>query len=424
LTRGQETELPASAKITYISSAGDYRQAVSEARRLQGASGRVSLAEVPLVLEPERGSAIAETWLFESWAARERAQFSLPPSALAYEPGDTVVLSDAGSRLVRLTDIGDHGARDCEARSIDPDVYGAAPSITRGGSDGYAAAFQAPWPGAVSILASPETTGYVVKGVATSPAVTGTTLDPIAPGPLGVLDWGHSFRVELADGELASVSNLQVLAGQNLAAVRMANGTFEVIQFQSATLVAPRTYRINGLLRAQYGTDAAMAAGALAGARFVLLTEDVARIDLTLDEMRLPLNWRYGPSTLDIGDASYASRTFTFGASGLRPYSPAYVKSKRLSNGDIAVSWARRTRIGGDSWDSADVPLSEDTERYELDVLSGAIVKRTIAVTAQAATYTQAQQVADFGSIQPSYAVKLYQLGTIYGRGTPRSAAI
>ncbi|MEQ1712107.1 MAG: glycoside hydrolase TIM-barrel-like domain-containing protein, partial [Hyphomicrobium sp.] len=34
LTRGQETELPASAKVSYISAAGDYRQAVAEARRL------------------------------------------------------------------------------------------------------------------------------------------------------------------------------------------------------------------------------------------------------------------------------------------------------------------------------------------------------------------------------------------------------
>ena len=136
LTRGQETDLPASAKITYISSAGDYRQAVAEARRLTGASGRVSQAEVPIVLEPERGAAVAETWLFEAWAARERATFTLPPSALAIEPGDVVELPNSGGRLVRITDIGDHGARDCEARSIDPDVYGGAPAVARRGVSG------------------------------------------------------------------------------------------------------------------------------------------------------------------------------------------------------------------------------------------------------------------------------------------------
>ncbi len=51
LTRGQETELPASAKVRFISASGDYSQAVAEARRITGASGRVSQADVPLVLE-------------------------------------------------------------------------------------------------------------------------------------------------------------------------------------------------------------------------------------------------------------------------------------------------------------------------------------------------------------------------------------
>ncbi|MES0385927.1 MAG: phage tail protein, partial [Hyphomicrobium sp.] len=50
LTRGQETELPASAKIRYLSSISDYQQAVAEARRLVGASGRVSQADLPIVL--------------------------------------------------------------------------------------------------------------------------------------------------------------------------------------------------------------------------------------------------------------------------------------------------------------------------------------------------------------------------------------
>ena len=51
LTRGQETELPASAKVRFISSSGDYSQAVAEARRIAGASGRVSQADLPLVLD-------------------------------------------------------------------------------------------------------------------------------------------------------------------------------------------------------------------------------------------------------------------------------------------------------------------------------------------------------------------------------------
>ena len=80
LTRGQETELPASAKIRYLSSISDYQQAVAEARRLVGASGRVSQADLPIVLSPDQADSMAESWLFEAWAARERSSFTLPPS--------------------------------------------------------------------------------------------------------------------------------------------------------------------------------------------------------------------------------------------------------------------------------------------------------------------------------------------------------
>ena len=44
LARGQETDLPASAKISFVSSEGDYRQAVAEARRAE-AEGRRARAE-------------------------------------------------------------------------------------------------------------------------------------------------------------------------------------------------------------------------------------------------------------------------------------------------------------------------------------------------------------------------------------------
>lgn len=73
LTRGQETDLPASAKISYISSLNDYQQAVGEARRLTGASGRTSQAELPIVLDAEQATQMAESWLFEAWSSRERA---------------------------------------------------------------------------------------------------------------------------------------------------------------------------------------------------------------------------------------------------------------------------------------------------------------------------------------------------------------
>ena len=58
------------------------------------------------------------------------------------------------------------------------------------------------------------------------------------------------------------------------------------------------------------------------------------------------------------------------------------------------------------------------------DILAGATIKRTLAATTPAATYTAAQQTADFGSPQPTVSLRLYQLSATHGRGTPREATL
>ncbi len=451
LTRAQETDLPASAKITYIAAGGDYPSAVEEARRLAGRSGRVALADLPLTLDAEQAAEIAEVWLFEAWAARERAQLSLPPSRLALEPGDVVALTAGGrSRLLRITGIGDHGVRDIEALGIDPDVYANAPGATRGqrggvhvvvgqpfvlfldlpllrGDEppaaGYVAAAQNPWPGPIAFYRSPETSGFQLEALALACAVTGVTLDPLPPGATSRLDRATSIRVELDSGALASVTWLALLGGANLAAVRNEDGAWEVLQFLSAVLTAPATYTLTGFLRGQAGTEHAMRAPLAAGARFVLLDGALARVDLTEDEIGLAFNWRCGPASRDLGSPNYVEIAHAFVGEGLKPLSPAHIRGTR-SGGDLEVTWVSRTRIGGDSWDAIDVPLGEAQERYEIDILDGSSVKRTLTSTSPSALYTAAEQTADFGSPQPSASLRIFQLSATRGRGTPRDATI
>ncbi|MGE3064752.1 MAG: glycoside hydrolase/phage tail family protein [Hyphomicrobiaceae bacterium] len=452
LVRGQETDLPAAAKVSYIQATADYGQAVAEARRLAGASGRVALAELPLVADADQMADVAECWLFEAWAARERATFALPPSRLALEPGDTVGLDWAGrSRLLRLTAIGDHGVRDIEARAVDPDVYAAGGGpigrraatvpvnvgqplplfldlpLLRGDEPahaGYVAAAQTPWPGSVAVYRSPETSGYVLKALIAASATTGVTLDPLSSGPPGRFDHATRLRVEMDSGALAAATALALLAGANVAAVLTPEGDWEVFQFQSAELVAPATYELSHLLRAQAGTEGAMRAPLAPGARVVLIDAAVARIDMGADDVGPVFNWKVGPARRAIGDASYADATHAFAGVGLRPLSPVHVRGVRDAGGDLSLAWVRRTRIDGDSWDTVEVPLGEASERYEVDILSGATVVRTLASTTPAVTYTAADQAADFGAPPSSCAVRIHQLGATYGRGAAASATV
>lgn len=453
LTRGQEADLPVSAKLRYVSASAEYRQAVAESRRLTGSSGRLSQADLALVLDEDRASSIADVWLFETWAARERATFTLPPSLLSVEPGDTIAINhDGGSRLFRIKEIADHGARAIEALSFDPEIYGASVqperpleppaaafsglpavffldlpllSATDRPYSGYVAATETPWSGGVAIHVSPETTGFRLAAIASVQATVGTLTAPLASGPAWRIDHANTLELTLASGQLEAVSRAQLLAGLNALAVRTPSGAWEVIQFEGAELLAPSTYRLSGLLRGQLGTETDIADLVPSGSPVVILDGAVTRIDLTESDARLPLHWRYGPSARSIGDASYVTSQHTFKAMGLRPLSPVHIRGHRdPASGDVTITWIRRTRSGGDSWDSLEVPLSEDAEVYELEILSGGTPVRSFTTTAPIASYSAAQQLTDFGTTQPAIAVKIAQLSTAFGRGAAAVATI
>jgi hypothetical protein len=282
---------------------------------------------------------------------------------------------------------------------------------------------QKPWPGSVAVFASPQDTAYQLEAIASVPATLGVTLDDLASGPEGRLDYRASFRVRLTNGALASADLVSMLGGANLAALRNANGDREIIQFESAELVDVQTYRLSGLLRGQFGTEGAIGDPLAAGAQFVLLDGAVTRIPLQESEQKLTLNWRYGPGNRDIGDASYVTAPFAYQCLGLRPLSPVHVKGAR-SSGDLNISWIRRTRSGGDNWELPEVPLGEEYESYEIDVLQGATVKRTLSAVLPSVVYASADQIADFGSVQSRVSINVYQTNVVFGRGAPRAAVV
>jgi hypothetical protein len=70
------------------------------------------------------------------------------------------------------------------------------------------------------------------------------------------------------------------------------------------------------------------------------------------------------------------------------------------------------------------VPLAETSEAYEVEILNGEEVVRTLAATTPSALYTAAQQTSDFGSTQPSITVRVFQLSEAVGRGFPAEASL
>ncbi len=451
LTRAQESDLPHAAQVTFIDGDRDYEQGSAEGRRISGHAARISAARLPVVTNYQSARAIAETMLQEAWAGRERAQFALPPSRLALDASDMVTLAAKGRTIpLRLTQLSAAEAIEVRALTIEPQLYDAfaPPSrdppagdpaiygaqlgvfldlpLIRGDETPHAgavAAYGDPWPGGVAFYRSPAMSGYMLKALASRRAVLGLTDADFHSGPSSRWDNGNVLRVVLSGGALASAEALLVLGGANYCAVQNAHGEWEVLQFRTAALVAPLTYELTGLLRGQSGTEGAMRDPVAAGARFVLLDEAVTPVGMTADETGLAFNWMYGPQGYDIGHAAYRSAVHAFRGAGLRPLSPVHVRGRQIPEG-LEISWIRRTRTGGDGWEQAEVPLGEASEAYEADILDGATVIRTLSSVSPAVIYTTAQQTADFGAPQASYAVRIYQLSATYGRGQAREAII
>jgi hypothetical protein len=272
-----------------------------------------------------------------------------------------------------------------------------------------------PWPGSVAIWQSSDGASFEVAAVAAAPCVIGETLDALPAGPTARWDRASSMRVKLYGGALASISDARVLEGGNAAAVRNADGAWEIFQFANAVLVGGNTYSLSRLLRGQAGSEAAMAAPLPAGAPFVVLGAHMVPIAAGLDALARPMQLRIAASGRSHDDPMAVALTLTPGDTALKPLSPVHIAARRMSDG-IHVSWIRRTRIDGDGW-GIEVPLGEESEAYVLEILSGGSVVRTIACAVPQALYAAANELADFGVVQTSLHIRVAQLSATVGAG-------
>jgi hypothetical protein len=287
------------------------------------------------------------------------------------------------------------------------------------------AASAQPWPGRVNLLKSAG--GSFAQNVQlTRAAVVGETTTALYAGPEGRWDDGNAVWVKLSSGALTSRAALDVLNGANACAIRNADGGWEVLQFRNAELTAPLTYKLSGLLRGQAGTEGEMRNPVAAGAPFVFIDGALRQLNVSLADRNVATAWAYGPAGVALSDPRYVTETVTFAGNGLRPLSPVHVRGVRDgATQDIAISWKRRTRIGGDGWDGGDVPLSEAVESYRVEIMSGASVVRTLTASSPSVVYTAAQQTVDFGSATFSpLDLRVAQISDVFGAGASRTARL
>ena len=447
LTRAAEGEAIDRVRLSFVEAEGDFAIRVAEAALPVPGAERVSDSELAMSLTRAEAVSIAERWLAEARLASDSLRLALPPSQSAIGAGDTLSVAGQSWRVDRVEQ---SDLRLIEAVRTDPGIYRqgtaaaelqpvlwtpyAAPGpvyplfldlpLMKGTEVDHAphvGAASTPWPGAVTVWSSPAEDGFAEVGQLDLPMIVGLTQTALPAAPAGRWDRGPALRVRFEAGDLSSATLDAVLSGANLAAI--GDGTvanWELVQFASAQLVAPNTYDLSMRLRGQAGTDGVMPAVWPAGSHVVLVTSALRQIDLPLAARGLTRNYRIGRAAAGYDAADAVSRSDAFDGIGLRPYRPAHLRAVR-AGADWSFAWTRRTRIDGDSWQSVEVPLGEESESYLLRLSQGATVLREVTLATPALLWTVANQTAD-GAAPGAVRVEVMQLSQRFGPGPAAQA--
>ncbi len=405
LTRAPEAEMAGRVRLNFIEAEGDYAVLAEEAIFPDEATNTVSQSELPLVLTHAEAKGIVERWLSEARVARDVAQFALPLSDLRLGAGDVVTIpGDGVDGSYRIDRVEQSGMQVIEAVRVESEIYEPSDAVEETVTQRpfvapvpvapyfldlplltgdevphapFVAATARPWPGSVAVFSSSSDDGYELNKLLTAPATVGLTRTTLFRAMPGVVDRGGDLRVEFANGQLSSASLDAVLNGANVAAIGDGTpGNWEIFQFADANLIAERTYDIIGRLRGQLGTDGIMPDDWPVGSTVVILDGSMRQIDLDASARGLTRHYRIGPAQRSFDDPSYTHLIEAFDGIGLRPYSPAHLRAEKDIGDNYNITWIRRTRIDGDSWQSVEVPLGEDNESYLLRVIKdGSLVR-------------------------------------------------
>jgi hypothetical protein len=153
---------------------------------------------------------------------------------------------------------------------------------------------------------------------------------------------------------LTSCDDDGLAAGQNLAVLGS-----ELIQFGWAQALGGGRYRLSRILRGRGGTEWACSEHT-AGEPFCLLKPG------TIQSLPLP-GWAVGAVVSATARGSTAA-SIGFQGESIRPPSPVNLAAELQSNGELILTWTRRSRLGFAWVDEIDAPLGEAREQYRVNL--------------------------------------------------------
>jgi hypothetical protein len=448
LTRAPKAEIIGRVQLEYIDAEADYEAGVAETVHPADPTIGVSRSTFPLAMTRAEGARTVSRWISEARVAQETLNFSLPPSEVGIGVGDVVAFDAPQAKgRYRIDRIEDAGMRLAEATRVEPEVYGAqpfpeiaAPLKTRQAATPvemlfldlplltgdevphapHIAAVGQPWPGTVALYSAAQDSDYALSETITRSADFGLTETPLLTGPVATWD-RQSLTVTFLRGGPTSVSPDAILAGANTFAIGDGSADqWEIVQAAQVQPIGDGQFILSQFLRGQAGSSGLMPSEWPAKSKVIVLDGTLKQLNLASGMRNQERHFRFGPAQYALGHESYGHEVVSFSGNGLRPYPVVHLRAD--GSADTQFSWIRQSRIDGDSWNGLDVPLAEDQELYQIQILQGNQLRRSEIVSEPQFTYAAAQKSADLSA--GAYLIRVAQISARYGAGLSQELAV
>lgn len=427
--------------------ARSYLPGLQRALRGDLVHGAVEAIDLPATMSATSAKAVAEGRLARLSARRSQMLIRVPLSQAVIQVGDVAALPDGSRWSVRRTEIEGFGMS-CSLERIarqsaapvraDPGAAQQNLDVPQGATElrlcelpplgeepngtvrVYAAAGGASsgWRYTELLLSTDGGAVWQSAGIISTPTSMGQLTSALPPSDWSRWDEANRIEVEVLDDRpLPSRSRTAVLNGANLMLVGS-----ELVQFRTAEEVAPRRWRLSGLLRGRRGTEAEAQSQHVAGTTALLLdAESLFPIDLPVHHLGSELLAKaVGPN--DSAAAIEPSRELLRGRS-LLPLPPVFLSGGFESGGTLQVNWVRRSRHGFAWLDGTDAPLAEEREAYAVAVeVNGAQARWTASEPGFRLDHEA--QIAAFGTAAAVAHVQVRQVSQLAGPGYPASIVI
>jgi len=405
-TRSQDVDLPRSIRFHYIASSRDYEDAEQDSppRSNTKAVNDVDIS-VAVCLSDTMALRCASVLWADAWAARTAHELSVDQSWLALDVADNIgvpvdgfiqrirIANDTNSSgvLRKMSCVNDEaGAYISFAVAQPPQrppqqltFIGATvfelldlPCLQDADSDpGFYIAAQhldaGSWKGATFYKSTDGGASYAALFSLLSETTSGAIFGAIPSSQAYTWDDETIIIVNLASTRYSfeSVSDDAVLAGANTAAMGV-DGRWEIVQFANAVQASPTQWILSRLLRGRRGTEHVIGSSQ-DGDSFVMVSQGTLG-RAVLDAAEIGASRTYRGTSIGASFTSGVTEEFTGRGEALICFSPVNGAAHRLTDGDISISWIRRSRLGRTLMSGVDIPLGEATESFQVDILEPA----------------------------------------------------